>query len=147
MESPRLPGRSSQRIIVSAFRIIRPFVKLDVQQQIADLLALIRDLTEPATRADSAAELFTASFCALDDCVPFDLAVAVMPETHLDLYVVTREGAAPLVNDHLVAVLRQTPAASLPVPFARTDLISRTDAAPPARAGEGDRAAPSTSVV
>ncbi len=116
-------------------------MKPDVQQQIADLLRLIRDLTEPATHAESAAELFTASFRALDCCVPFDLGAAVMLEQHLDLYVVTREGAAPLVNDRLVAVIRKTLAESIPSSFAETDVIVKSEALLPSplsgEAGEG----------
>ena len=102
-----------------------------MQQQIADLLALIRDLTEPATHAESAAELFNGSFRALDCCVPFDLAAAVMLEQHLDLYVATREGAAPLVNDRLVAVIRKTLAESIPASFAETDVIVKSEASLP----------------
>ena len=122
-------------------------MKHDVQQQIADLLALIRDLTEPATHAESAAELFNASFRALDRCVPFDLGAAVMLEQHLDLYVVTREGAAPLVNDRLVAVIRKTLAASIPASFADTDVVVKSEASLPARASDGDSLEHSTSAI
>ncbi len=122
-------------------------MKLDVQQQIADLLALIRDLTEPATHAESAAELFNGSFRALDCCVPFDLGAAVMLEQHLDLYVVTREGAAPLVNDRLVAVIRKTLAASIPASFADTDVVVKSEASQPARVSDGDSLEHSTSAI
>jgi diguanylate cyclase (GGDEF)-like protein len=118
-----------------------------VQQQIADLVALIRDLTEPAQHAESAAELFDASFRALDCCVPFDLGAAVMLEQHLDLYVVTRDGAAPLVNDRLIGVIRKTLAASIPVSFADTDLVVKSESSLPARAGEGDRLAHSAHCI
>jgi len=111
-------------------------VKQDVQQ-IADLLALIRDLTEPAQYAESAAELFNASFRALAGCVPFDLGAAVMLEQHLDLYVVTRAGAAPLVNDRLVRVIRKTLDASIPASFADTDVVVKSEAPLPGRAGHG----------
>jgi diguanylate cyclase (GGDEF)-like protein len=131
---------------VSAFRIIRRSVRQD-EQQIADLLALIRDLTEPATHAESTAELFSAAFHALDGCVPFDLGAAVMLEQHLDLYVATREGAAPLVNDRLVAAIREMLAASIPVSFADTDVVVRSESALPARAGDGDSLAHSTSAI
>jgi diguanylate cyclase (GGDEF)-like protein len=110
-----------------------------VQQQIADLLALIRDLTEPAQHAESAAELFNASLRALDCCVPFDVGAAVMLEQHLDLYVVTRDGAAPLVNDRLVGEIRRTLAASIPVPFDDTEVVVKSEASLPSRAGGGDR--------
>jgi len=113
-------------------------VKRDVQQQIADLLALIRDLTEPAQHAESAAELFDVSFRALDCCVPFDLGAAVMLEQHLDFYVVTRAGAAPLVNDRLIGVIRKTLAASIPASFADTDVVVKSESSLPGRAGDDD---------
>jgi diguanylate cyclase (GGDEF)-like protein len=101
-------------------------VKHDVPQQIAALLALIRDLTEPATHAESVAELFSASFRALDCCVRFDVAAAVMLEQHLDLYVVTRDGAQSLVNDRLIASIRKTLGETIPASFANTDIVVKT---------------------
>jgi diguanylate cyclase (GGDEF)-like protein len=118
-----------------------------VQQQIADLLALIRDLTEPATNAESPAELFGASFRALDCCVPYDLGAAVMLEQHLDLYVVTRDGAASLVNDRLIAAIRETLRASIPASFAATDVIVKSESSLPARVGDGDSLEHSTSAI
>jgi diguanylate cyclase (GGDEF)-like protein len=115
-------------------------VKHDVPQQIADLLALIRDLTEPATHAESVAELFSASFRALDCCVRFDVGAAVMLEQHLDLYVVTRGGAESLVNDQLIASIRKTLGESIPVSFADTDIVVKTHPVPGAplpQAAEG----------
>ena len=110
-----------------------------MQQQIADLLVMIRDLTEPAQHAENAAELFHGSFRALDCCVPFDLGAAVMLEQHLDLYLVTRDGAAPLVNDRLIAEIRKALAASIPVSFDDTDVVVKSEVhAPLSRdAGEG----------
>jgi len=105
-------------------------VKHDVPQQIADLLALIRDLTEPATHAESAAELFSASFRALDCCVRFDLGAAVMLEQNLDLYVVTRGGAESLVNDRLIASIRKMLGASIPASFAGTDVVVKSESSP-----------------
>ena len=98
-------------------------MKHDVQQQIADLLALIRDLTEPATHAESTADLFSASFRALDCCVPFDLGAAVMLEQHLDLYLVARQGTASLVDDRLIARVRKTLETLIPASFAGTDVV------------------------
>ena len=110
-------------------------MKHDVQQQIADLLALIRDLTEPATHAESAGELFSGAFRALDCCVPFDLAAAVMLEQNLDLYVVTRAGVEALVNDRLVARIREILAAMIPASFAGTDVVVKSEAAIAAAGG------------
>ena len=116
-------------------------MKHDVPQQIADLLALIRELTEPATHAESVAELFSASFRALDACVRFDVGAAVMLEQHLDLYVLTRGGAESLVNDQLIASIRKTLAASIPASFANTDIVVKSPhpafGHPLPQAGEG----------
>jgi diguanylate cyclase (GGDEF)-like protein len=116
-------------------------VKPDVQQQVADLLALIRDLTEPATHAESVAEVFSASFRALECCVQFDVGAAVMLEQHLDLYVVTRGGAESLVNDRLIASIRKTLSESIPASFANTDIVVMTphpaSGHPLPQAGEG----------
>ena len=118
-------------------------MKQDVQQQIADLLALIRDLTEPATHAESAAELFSGAFRALDCCVPFDLGAAVMIEQHLDLYLVTRDGAASLVNDELVARIRRILASMIPASFEGTDVVVKSESTSSvplhAARGEGGR--------
>jgi diguanylate cyclase (GGDEF)-like protein len=122
-------------------------VKPDVPQQIADLLALIRDLTEPATHAESPAELFNASFRALDCCVPFDLGAAVMLEQNLDLYVATRQGAASLVNDRLIATIRKTLAASIPASFAATDVVVKSESSLLPAAAGGDNLEHATSAI
>lgn len=123
-------------------------MKHDVPQQIADLLTLIRDLTEPATHAESAAELFSASFRALDCCVRFDVAAAVMLEQHLDLYVETRGGAESLVNDRLIASIRKTLGESIPASFANTDVVVKSESsALAAQPLQGDRLEHSTSAI
>ena len=83
-------------------------MRRDEQQPIAGVLSLIRELTGPATRADNIADLFVSSFRALDHAIDFDLAAAVMLEQHLDLYVVTREGAASLIGPPLIDSIRRT---------------------------------------
>ncbi len=123
-------------------------MKHDVQQQIADLLALIRDLTEPATHAESAGDLFNASFRALDCCVAYDLGAAVMLQQNLDLYVVTRAGGASLVNDRLVAAIRGSLASSIPVSFADTDVVVQSESSPLAAApASGDSLEHSTAAI
>jgi diguanylate cyclase (GGDEF)-like protein len=114
-------------------------VKHDVPQQIADLLALIRDLTEPATHAESVAELFSASFRALDCCVRFDVGAAVMLEQHLDLYVVTRGGTESLVNERLIAGIRKTLSESIPASFANTEIVVKTPHPQPLSRPSGER--------
>ena len=70
------------------------------------------------SRADNIADLFVSSFRALDHAIDFDLAAAVMVEQNLDLYVVTREGAASLVGPALIESLRRTLETMIPVSFA-----------------------------
>ena len=92
-------------------------------RQISDLLALIQELTSRVIRSESAGELFSGAFPTLLRCLPFDVAVAVMFEQNLDLYVATREGADALVSDHLVRRIRETLARLIPVSFESTDVV------------------------
>jgi diguanylate cyclase (GGDEF)-like protein len=110
------------------------------QQQIGGVLALIRDLTGPAMRAESVAELLTQSLTALHRCVDFDLGAAVMLEQNLDLHVVTRDGAMGLIGERLVAKIRQAIATLIPISFAATDVVVRSqEVALAAREGDDDR--------
>jgi diguanylate cyclase (GGDEF)-like protein len=110
------------------------------QQQIGGVLALIRDLTGPAMRAESVAELLTQSLTALHRCVDFDLGAAVMLEQNLDLHVVTRDGAMALIGEPLVAKIRQAIATLIPISFEATDVVVRSqEVALPSRDGDDDR--------
>jgi diguanylate cyclase (GGDEF)-like protein len=102
-------------------------VRRDEQEPIAGVLSLIRELTGPAARADNMADLFVSSFRALDHAVEFDLAAAVMVEQNLDLYVVTREGAASLVGPPLIDSLRRTLETMIPSSFAAADVIVKAE--------------------
>ncbi len=97
-------------------------------RQISDLLALIQELTSRVIRSESAAELFHGAFPTLVRCVPFDVAVAVMFEQNLDLYIATRQGADALVNDALIATIRRTLAELIPVSFESTDVVVISEA-------------------
>jgi diguanylate cyclase (GGDEF)-like protein len=109
------------------------------QQQIGAVLALIRDLTGPAMRAASASDLLMHALGALHGCVAFDLAAAVMLEHNLDLYVVTREGGESLIDDRLIASIRQTMRTLVPPSYAAADVVVRSQAAAlPPHAPEGD---------
>ena len=133
---------------MGAFFIIRSFVNSDAQQQIADLLALIRDLTGPATRADSPAALFTGAFRALDGCIPFALGAAVMLEQNLDLYVVAREGGAALVSDRLIRKIREAIRELIPASFESTEFVMKLEEAVlPPRPATGDDLEHATSAL
>jgi diguanylate cyclase (GGDEF)-like protein len=119
-------------------------VRRDEQQPIAGVLSLIRELTGPATRADNIGDLFVSSFRALDHAIDFDVAAAVMIEQHLDLYVVTREGAASLVGPPLIDSIRRTLEMMIPVSFAATDVIVKAERSDLPRHADGDSLANST---
>jgi len=119
-------------------------VRPDEQQPIAGVLSLIRELTGPATRAEDISDLFVSSFRALDHAIDFDVAAAVMIEQHLDLYVVTREGAASLVGPPLIESIRRTLEMMIPVSFAATDVIVKAERSDLPRHGDGDSLANSS---
>jgi len=92
-------------------------------RQISDLLALIQKLTTDVIRTESIGDLFAGAFRTLFDIVPFDVAVAIIIEQNLDLYVSTREGDHARVSDSLVARMRATLKAVTRVPFETTDIV------------------------
>ena len=96
-------------------------------RQISDLLSLIQELTSRVVRAESAADLLGDAFPTLFKCVPFDVAVAVMLEQNLDLYVSTRAGAESLVSDALIARIRQTLGKVIPVSFESTEVVVKAE--------------------
>ncbi len=96
-------------------------------RQISDLLVLIQELTSRAVRSESGGELFSRAFPTLFRCVPFDVGVAVMLEQNLELYITTREGAESLVSDRLVENIRETLEKQIPLSFASTEVIVRSE--------------------
>lgn len=102
-------------------------MRRDEQEPIGGVLALIRELTGPAARAADLSDLFVASFRALDAVVDFDLAAAVMLEQNLDLYVVTREGAASLVGPPLIVSIRRILEEMVPISIAAADVIVKAE--------------------
>lgn len=107
-------------------------------RQISDLLALIQELTSRVVRSESAGDLFGGAFPTLFRCVPFDVAVAVMLEQNLDLYLTTREGADSLLSDEFIARIRGTLAKAIPVSFESTEVVVKAEAHHlPAGAGSG----------
>jgi diguanylate cyclase (GGDEF)-like protein len=97
------------------------------QAQISDLVALIQELTSRGIRCDSTAELFRGAFDTLFRCVPFDVAVAVMIEQNLDLYISTRVEGESLVDDAFIARMRAALEERIPVSFAATDVLVKSE--------------------
>lgn len=96
-------------------------------RQISDLLALIQELTSTVVRSESVGDLFVRAYATLFDCVPFDVAAAVMLEQNLDLYVSTRAGAESLLDDALIAKIRHTLETLIPVSFATTEVVVKAE--------------------
>jgi diguanylate cyclase (GGDEF)-like protein len=96
-------------------------------RQIRDLLELIQELTSRAVRSESVGDLFSRAFPTLFRCVPFDAGLAVMLEQNLDLYIVTREGAEGLVNDALIGNMRARLEQLIPVSFATTEVVVKSE--------------------
>jgi diguanylate cyclase (GGDEF)-like protein len=104
----------------------RPVITSD-QAQISDVVALIQELTGRGIRSDSTAELFRGAMETLFRCVPFDVAVAVMIEQNLDLYISTRAAGEALVDEALVQRIRGTLEQRIPVSFAATDVVVKAE--------------------
>jgi diguanylate cyclase (GGDEF)-like protein len=96
-------------------------------RQVRDLLVLIQELTSRAVRSESVEELFSRAFPTLFRCLRFDVGVAVMLEQNLDLYISTRQGAESLVSDRLVADIRRTLEAVIPLSFATTEVVVKAE--------------------
>jgi diguanylate cyclase (GGDEF)-like protein len=115
-------------------------------RQVRDLLVLIQELTSRAVRSESVGDLFSRAFPTLFRCLPFDVGVGVMLEQNLDLYISTRQGADALVSDRLVADIRRTLEAVIPLSFATTEVVVKAEMhdLPPAEVvvdrGSGSRA-------
>src|SRR5688572_25462110 len=96
-------------------------------RQVKDLLVLIQELTSGAVRSESVGDLFSRAFPTLLRCLSFDVGVAVMLEQNLDLYIATRENAQSLVSDQLVMRLRRTLENVIPVSFATTEVVVKSE--------------------
>ena len=96
-------------------------------RQISDLLALIQELTSTVVRSESVGDLFSRAYATLFDCVPFDVAAAVMLEQNLDLYVSTRADADALVDEALISKIRRTLETLIPVSFATTEVVVKSE--------------------
>lgn len=96
-------------------------------RQVRDLLVLIQELTSRAVRSESVGDLFSRAFPTLFRCLPFDVGVGVMLEQNLDLYISTRQGAEALVSDRLVADIRRTLEAVIPLSFATTEVVVKAE--------------------
>ena len=119
-----------------------------VQQQIGDVLALIRDLGGRVARRETVADLFSEAFPVLHRYVAFDLVVAVMLEQTLELHLAMREASVSLVNEALIAKIRETLQEIIPISFRTTDVVIRSETMlPSATAVAGDLRESSHAVI
>lgn len=95
--------------------------------RIRDLVTLIQELTSRGIASESTAGLFGGAFETLFRCVPFDVAVAVMIEQNLDFYLSTRAGEEALVDEALIARIRTALESRIPVSFATTDVVVKSE--------------------
>jgi len=101
--------------------------KTDDHRQISDIVALIQELTSRGSRSESLADLFDRAFAAFCKGVDFDVAVAVMIEQNLDLYISTRAGSEALITEPLVSGIRETLHSLIPVSFETTDIVVKSE--------------------
>lgn len=97
------------------------------QRRISDVVALIHDLTGCAIRSESTADLFATAFETLLPAIPFNVAVAILLEQNLDLYIFTRAGAESLVSDPLITRVRERLQMRIPVSFETTDVVVKSE--------------------
>jgi diguanylate cyclase (GGDEF)-like protein len=103
------------------------FPHVQPERQIDDVVALIRKLAGQLMDSGSLSELLASGFRTLCDAVRFDVAVAVVLEQNLYLYISTRPDLRPLVNDALMVRVRAALEERIPVSFASTDPIVRSE--------------------
>jgi diguanylate cyclase (GGDEF)-like protein len=88
---------------------------------------MIQELTGRVIQADTHEELITGAFRTLFECLKFDVAITVMVEQVLDLYVLTRSNAQHLVSDALIEDLREQLKEILPGMFSSSEVRGRLD--------------------
>ena len=118
------------------------------QQQISDVLALIRELGGRVARTETIADVFAEALPVLHRYVAFDLVVAVMLEQTLELHLAMRETSVALVNEALIARIRETLEQIIPLSFKTTDVVIRSETMlTGAPASEGDLAESSYAAI
>jgi len=96
-------------------------------RRVSDVLVLIQQLTGDGILCETVADVFDTAFRALFGCLKFDVAVAVMLEQNLDLFISTREQAHSQVTERLVASIRETLRNLIDVSFEHTDVVVKSE--------------------
>jgi len=93
----------------------------------ASLLDLILRLTDSELGSDSAAEIFQRAFRELATGLHFEVAVGVVLEQTLDVYISRCDGCTGFTDTLLIERIRQTLESEISIPFESTDIVIRTD--------------------
>ncbi|HXI11939.1 MAG TPA: GGDEF domain-containing protein [Thermoanaerobaculia bacterium] len=105
----------------------------------SSLLELILKLTDGEARSDSAAEIFQGLFRQLSSGLAFDVAVGVVLEQTLDVYISRCTDCQGFSDTLLIESIRKTLESEISIPFESTDIVIRTDHEDlPARGDVGD---------
>lgn len=104
-------------------------------EQLTTLLNLIQQMTARSMQSGTPSDLVESALKTLFETVPFDLAVVVLVEQNLDLYIASRPGIH--VEERLIDRIRHLMQSEVPGAPSGADLVVRSEVtALPARAGD-----------
>ena len=93
------------------------------------MLSFVQGLNRSVIVSTSMAELFATAFERLAETIDIDVAAAVMLEQNLDLFVSTGKGLLRIVDDRLLAGIRESLDRLIPGTFTSTDAIVQAQSA------------------
>jgi len=93
------------------------------------MLSFVQGLNRSVIVSTSMAELFATAFERLAETIAIDVAAAVMLEQNLDLFVSTGKGLLRIVDDRLLAGIRESLDRLIPGTFTSTDAIVQAQSA------------------
>jgi diguanylate cyclase (GGDEF)-like protein len=96
------------------------------QARVDELLLFMQELLKTIFGCATAADLFRSGFLRLSHTIEFDVAVAVMLEQNLDLYLSRGVNRQDVVNDELIAAVRTALQSQIPI-SSSTDVVIRGD--------------------
>lgn len=95
-------------------------------REMIQLVGFIQDLTSTIIKAGSIADVFHSAFTHLSTTVSFDVAVGVILEQNIDVYL-SRRTLRRVDDPRLIARIRETLQKQMTVSFVSTDVIIRAD--------------------
>lgn len=115
-----------------------PSLSADARPEVDRLLSAVVQLTGSSIRIDSVADMFQSSFRQMMEVVLFDVAVGVVLEQTLDLYVSRRQGLTGYNDSILIEKIRQVLQSQIAATFKSTDAMIRTEDTLLPSGGDGD---------